>query len=46
MLIDYQPASDANWNLDRAFVDLASGEQLDYYADAWRRVYSAELALF
>ena len=43
VLVDYQPASDANWNLDRAFIDLASKEQLDYYPDAWRRAYFAEL---
>jgi leucyl aminopeptidase (aminopeptidase T) len=43
VIVDYRPANDANWNLDRAFFDLASGEQLDYYPDAWRRAYFAEI---
>jgi aminopeptidase len=43
VIVDCRPASDANWNLDRAFLDLASGEQLDYYPDAWRRAYFAEI---
>jgi aminopeptidase len=43
VIVDYRPADDANWNLNRAFYDLASGEQLDYYPDVWRRAYFAEI---
>jgi aminopeptidase len=43
VIVDYQPANDAKWNLNRAFYDLASGEQLDYYPDLWRRAYFAEI---
>jgi aminopeptidase len=43
VIVDYRPANNANWNLDRAFFDLASEGQLDYYPDGWRRAWFAEI---
>ncbi|WP_249010232.1 aminopeptidase [Conexibacter sp. DBS9H8] len=37
------PADDADWNLQRAFFELASDAQLDFFPDAWWRSYFASL---
>jgi aminopeptidase len=42
-IIDFRPADDGDWNLNAAFYDLAAEDQLDFYPDAWRRAYFAEI---
>jgi aminopeptidase len=39
LIIDFRPADDAAWNMQRAFYEIASGEQLEFYPDAHRRSY-------
>jgi aminopeptidase len=39
VIVDFRPGDDANWNMQKAFYEIASEEQLDFYPDAYRRSY-------
>jgi aminopeptidase len=39
LIADFRPGEDANWNMQKAFYEIASDEQLDFYPDAHRRNY-------
>jgi aminopeptidase len=39
VIVDFRPADDAGWNMQKAFYEIASGEQLEFYPDAHRRGY-------
>jgi aminopeptidase len=39
LMVDFRPADDADWNMQKAFYEIASDEQLEFYADAYRRSY-------
>jgi aminopeptidase len=39
LIVDFRPADDADWNMQKAFYEIASDEQLEFYADAYRQSY-------
>jgi aminopeptidase len=43
LISTFYPADDAEWNLQRAFFELASDAQLDFFPDQWWRSYFAGL---
>jgi aminopeptidase len=43
LIVDFRPADDAEWNLHRAFYEIASDEQLEFFPDAYRRSYFAAI---
>ncbi len=46
LIVDFRPADDPDWNLQKAFYETASDEQLDFYPDAYRRSYFATIDHF
>jgi aminopeptidase len=43
LIVDFRPADDADWNMQKAFYEIASDEQLEFYPDAHRRSYFATI---
>ena len=43
LIVDFRPADDAAWNMQKAFYEIASDEQLDLYPEAFRRSYFATI---
>jgi len=43
LIVDFRPADDTDWNMQKAFYEIASDEQLDFYPDAYRRSYFASI---
>jgi aminopeptidase len=41
LIVDFRPADDPDWNMQKAFYEIASDEQLEFYPDAHRRSYFA-----
>ena len=39
LLTQFGPADDTSWNMNKAFYELASDAQLDFFPDAWIRAY-------
>lgn len=43
LIVDFRPADDVDWNMQKAFYEIASDEQLEFYPDAHRRSYFATI---
>jgi aminopeptidase len=43
LIVDFRPADDADWNMQKAFYEIASDEQLEFYPDAHRSSYFAAI---
>ena len=43
LIVDFRPADDSDWNMQKAFYEIASDEQLEFYPDAHRGSYFAAI---